>query len=328
MDKEVSSDDATGQNSKESSPKKQLPEQLSQNLDEMIKKAKHGSDVTNKVNAADKFSSYTYKAEFADRSVAEIGWSLDVVKRVELIDSKLKLVEDLTDDLEITVTDMKEHWDDAFRRYISPMHYIAKCLESRIDDIREVACKQKIGNTQSKSTKCLKKITVLREIIQSLTEYQRESRHFKPLVYYDEECVDEEELPEEDDSEVIPSVQPAIFHGANKIQEMLDQRNQNMGNYDAKTSSHLSQGQQRRGPFAPRPFPPRKLNFARGEETSCDLDDKELPLAWRLPKKPLAAHLVVDINNLQKASAILKFTGDIRDYMNWRSCFLETVHYK
>ncbi|CAB4045949.1 Hypothetical predicted protein, partial [Paramuricea clavata] len=37
---------------------------------------------------------------------------------------------------------------------------------------------------------------------------------------------------------------------------------------------------------------------------------------------------MIDINNLQKASAILKFSGDIRDFINWRASFLEAVHYK
>ena len=41
-----------------------------------------------------------------------------------------------------------------------------------------------------------------------------------------------------------------------------------------------------------------------------------------------AAHLEKDINNLEKSKAIPKFTGDIKDYLNWRAAFLETVHYK
>ena len=48
-----------------------------------------------------------------------------------------------------------------------------------------------------------------------------------------------------------------------------------------------------------------------------------MPGAWRLPRDPQE-----DINNLEKSKAVQKFSGDIRDYIQWRDAFKETIHFK
>ncbi|CAB4027067.1 Gag-Pol poly [Paramuricea clavata] len=148
------------------------------------------------------------------------------------------------------------------------------------------------------------------------------------------DCEDSDDLDEEDEENSPEEQLPPSSNVLPAVQQLVNRRNALMENPanvpEPLPSPSLYPLKLTNQDPAPRQNiqTPRSENFARGERVPCDLDGFKLPLAWELPRVPLPAHLEIDINNLEKAKAIPKFSGDIRDYMNWRTAFLETVHFK
>ncbi|CAB4044108.1 Retrovirus-related Pol poly from transposon, partial [Paramuricea clavata] len=137
--------------------------------------------------------------------------------------------------------------------------------------------------------------------------------------HIEDDLNDDDILVADDDEKPSSEIAPLPL-----VQAILDERNDNTSK---ATNQPSFKTRVQAGIPGLRQNPIR--NFGRGEmHSTCDLDGLDLPKAWKLPIRPLSSHLEIDINNLQKANAIMKFSGDIHDYMNWRASFLETVHFK
>ncbi|CAB4033456.1 zinc knuckle [Paramuricea clavata] len=286
-------------------------------------------------NVEDAFTPYNFKAPFASYSIAEIGRLVEPIKLVENIDEKLKQAKELVDDLDRNVMVIQSSWNEDFVSYGPPLLHIVISLEDIVEEVRTKSSNKKTGSTLHNSSRCLNQVSKLRDSIRELGKITRHPIH---QTNHEEPDLETQRL----NDEVEFDLDEALLQNPHttstpdaltpQVQALLNQRNTDVGsrqiNPEPQFKSRVQAGipglrstpfDFRRGGTFQRetPFPP-----------ACDLYGLQLPKAWKLPIKPLSSHLAIDINNLQKANAILRFSGDIRDYMNWRASFLETVHYK